>query len=47
MSYDTAFTELLAAGWDRDSAAELAEIALAIQEQERAKAAAEAAATVH
>lgn len=47
MSYDTAFTELMAAGWDLDSAAELAEIALELQEQERAKAEAEAAATVH
>lgn len=45
MSYDTAFTELLAAGWPETDAAELAQIAIDLQTkaEEAARAEAEAA----
>lgn len=45
MSYDTAFTELLAAGWPDPDAAELAQITIDLQRnaEEAARAEAEAA----
>lgn len=43
MSYDTAFTELLAAGWPQPDAAELAQITIDLQAQREAAERAEAA----
>lgn len=44
MGFDTAFQALMADGWDELAARETADIYIELQEKERAKAAAEAAA---